>query len=165
MLNRLTYLLLIVLFTTATSMSAKDMSGKKTHQVIQPKASLTLASYSPGVIDNNGTLYVSGQIAYVNGAIPKFAVDGKTDMADQAKLVMENIGSVIRLAGYRFDDAVKVSVFMVDINDYAEFNEVYATYWPKGTTPPAREAMQVAALPGSKQGAPVLVEVSMILQK
>lgn len=121
--------------------------------------------YTPGVKLKNGMLFVSGQIAYVKEGIPDYATDGIDDMADQAKIVMENLEEILSSAGYNFNDAVKVSVFMTDIDNYDAFNKVYANYWQEGDFPPAREAIEISALPGSKAGAEVLVEVSLIAFK
>ncbi|CAD7848689.1 MAG: hypothetical protein [Olavius algarvensis Gamma 3 endosymbiont] len=110
-------------------------------------------------------LFVSGNIAYVDGAIPAYASDGKNDVQDQTKIVMESIGRILKAAGYDFDDALKVSVFLSDIKHYSAFNEIYGNYWKGDAKPPAREAFEVAALPGSKSGAPVLLEVSLIAGK
>ncbi len=124
-----------------------------------------IAPYTPGIKLKNGMLFVSGNIPYVNGAIPEYARDGKNDMEDQTKIVMENIKAVLDKAGYTFNDAVKVSVFMTDIKNYGAFNKVYGTYWGEGDIPPAREAIDIGALPGGKPNAEVLVEVSLIAAK
>lgn len=132
---------------------------------IYPAGNKPIAPYSPGVQVANGMLFVSGQIAYVDGAIPDHAKDGEDDVADQTKIVMENLRSVLDAAGYTFDDAVRATVFMTDINNYGAINQVYGTYWAEGKTPPARAAVEVSALPGGKPGAPVLVEISLIAAK
>ena len=132
---------------------------------IHPDGAKPIAPYSPGIKLTNGMLFISGQIPYVKGAIPDHAKDGKDDMADQTKIVMENLRAVLSEAGYSFDNAVRVTVFMTDIKNYGAFNKVYGTYWGEGKTPPARAAVEVSALPGGKPGAPVLVEVSMIAAK
>ncbi len=132
---------------------------------VYPKGAKPIAPYSPGIKLSNGLLFVSGQIPYVDGAIPEHASDGKDDMADQTKIVMENLRTVLSEAGYTFDDAVRVTVFMTDMKNYGAFNKVYGTYWGEGKTPPARAAVEVGELPGSKPNAPVLVEVSMIAAK
>ncbi|MEM9438929.1 MAG: Rid family hydrolase [Pseudomonadota bacterium] len=132
---------------------------------IYPAGNVPIAPYSPGVQVTNGMLFVSGQIAYVDGAIPDHAKDGKDDVADQTRIVMENLRTVLDEAGYTFDDAVRATVFMTDINNYGAINEVYGTYWGEGKIPPARAAVEVSALPGGKPDAPVLLEISMIAAK
>lgn len=132
---------------------------------VYPAGNVPIAPYSPGIQTANGFLFVSGQIAYVNGAIPEHARDGENDVQDQTAIVMDNLRSVMTEAGYDFNDAVRATVFMTDMANYGAFNEVYGTYWGEGEMPPARAAVEVGALPGGKPGAPVLVEVSMIAFK
>lgn len=158
-------LMLAGVLVAAAFATAQPTVAADAHKAIYPASVKPIAPYSPGILLKDGTLYISGNIPYVKGAIPAHAVDGKNDMEDQTKIVMENIRAVLDEAGYTFDDAVKVSVFMTDIANYGAFNKVYGTYWSDKETPPAREAVQVAGLPGAKPGAPVLVEVSMIAQK
>jgi len=79
---------------------------------------------------------------------------------------MENLQSVLVEAGMSFENVLKATVFITDMKFYGDFNKVYGPYWTdNGLTPPARAAVEVGALPGSKPGAPVLVEVSMIAGK
>lgn len=134
-------------------------------QGVYPAGNVPIAPYSPGIKTSNGFLFVSGQIAYVSGAIPALASDGENDVQDQTKIVMENLHAVLAEAGYDFNDAVRATVFLSDMSSYGAFNEVYGTYWGEGDLPPARAAVEVGALPGGKPGAPVLVEVSMIAYK
>ncbi len=129
---------------------------------VYPAGNKPIAPYSPGIKLSNGMLFVSGQIPYVKGAIPD---EAKNDVSAQTKIVMENLRSVLKEAGYDFDDVVRATVFITDMKNYGAFNKVYGTYWGEGKVPPARAAVEVGALPGSKPGAPVLVEVSMIAAK
>jgi reactive intermediate/imine deaminase len=111
-------------------------------------------------------LFISGQIPYVDGAIPAHASDGVDDIQDQTKIVMENLRAVLEEAGMSFANVVKATVFITDMKFYGDFNKVYGPHWTdQGLTPPARAAVEVGALPGSKPDAPVLVEVSMIAAK
>lgn len=139
--------------------------AQEAREGIYPAGNVPIAPYSPGIKTNNGFLFVSGQIAYVDGQIPEHARDGDNDVQDQTKIVMENIRSVMAEAGYDFNNAVRATVFMTDMGNYGAFNEIYGTYWDEGQLPPARAAVEVGALPGGKPGAPVLVEVSMIAFK
>ena len=132
---------------------------------VYPAGNVPIAPYSPGIATANGFLYVSGQIAYVDGSVPEHARDGENDVQDQTRIVMENLRGVPDEAGYDFDDAVRATVYLTDMGSYGAFNEVYATYWAEGGTPPSRAAVEVGALPGGKPGAEVLVEVSMIAFK
>lgn len=159
-MKKLCMLGLAALMAWATTAMAEDARTG-----VYPAGNVPIAPYSPGIKTANGFLYVSGQIAYVKGAIPEHARDGENDVQDQTKIVMENIRSVMEEAGYSFNDAVRATVFITDMNNYGAFNEVYGTYWKDGEMPPARAAVEVGALPGGKPGAPVLVEVSMIAYK
>jgi reactive intermediate/imine deaminase len=129
---------------------------------IYPAGIKPIAPYSPAIMYGN-LLFISGQIPYVKGAIPENA---KTDIMEQTKIVMENLKTVLSEAGMSFENVLKATVFITDMKNYGAFNKVYGPYWTdNGLTPPARAAVEVGALPGSKPGAPVLVEVSMIAGK
>ena len=126
---------------------------------IYPAGIKPIAPYSPAIMYGD-LLFISGQIPYVKGAIPENA---KTDIKEQTKIVMENLKTVLSEAGMSFKNVLKATVFITDMNNYGAFNKVYGPYWTdNGLTPPACAAVEVGALPGSKPGAPVLVEVSMI---
>jgi 2-iminobutanoate/2-iminopropanoate deaminase len=95
--------------------------------------------YSPAIQVGN-TLWVAGQI----GRDPATGQLGATT-ADQVRLAMDSIGELLEEAGFSFDDIVQAQVFLADLEDYDEMNEVYAGYF---TGPaPARAALQVARLP------------------
>ena len=86
-------------------------------------------------------VYTSGQIAIDarNGQL----IDG--GVKEQTKRVVENLRAVLAGAGLTLADVVKTTVYLVDMQDFADMNEVYATFFPKD--PPARATVQVAALP------------------
>ena len=65
--------------------------------------------------------------------------------AVQARRVMENLGALLEAAGLSFNHVVRTTVFLADMNDFAEFNEVYASYFSDPR--PARSTVQVARLP------------------
>ena len=67
------------------------------------------------------------------------------DTAAQARRVMENLGALLEAAGLSFNHVVRTTVFLADMNDFAEFNEVYASYFADPR--PARATVQVARLP------------------
>ena len=105
-------------------------------------------------IEKNGMLFISGQVpidpatgTVVNGGI-----------REQTIRVMENIGAILKAAGYSFDDVVKSTCLLNDMNNFAAMNEVYASYYP--TAPPARAAYGVVRLPLG-----VLVEIESIAMK
>ena len=115
-----------------------------------PKA---IGPYSQAVLSNN-TLYCSGQIA-INPKNGKLIID---NIANETSQVMKNISEVLKAANMCFKNVVKCSIFMKNLNDYNEINKVYSTYFKEN--PPAREAIQVSALPKN-----VNIEISVIAEK
>lgn len=101
---------------------------------------------------SNGILYISGQIA-INPATGAFVME---TIKEETKQVMENLGAVLAAAGLTFEHVVKSSIFISDMNNFAEINEVYGSYFDDATAP-ARETVEVARLPKD-----VHVEISMI---
>ncbi len=102
-----------------------------------PKA---IGPYSQG-IKANGFVFCSGQIPFD----PKSGEMVSGSITDQTKQSLTNVKGVIEAAGSSMDKVVKVTVFLKDMNDFAEMNEEYAK-WFTGT-PPARAAVEVARLP------------------
>ncbi len=98
-----------------------------------------LAPYSPAIQYGN-MIWVAGQI----GRDPETGELGATT-ADQVRFAMDSIGALLEKAGFGFDDIVQAQVFLADLDDYAEMNEVYGTYF--SGSPPARAALEVARLP------------------
>lgn len=98
-----------------------------------------VAPYSV-VTEANGFVFVSGQVALDPAGGPTPA-----DTAEQADLVLRNIGAILDELGLTYDDVVKTTVFLADIRDFATVNEVYARFFP--SEPPARSAIQAGALP------------------
>jgi len=76
---------------------------------------------------------------------------------EQTQQVMKNLGAVLEAAGSSFDHAIKCSIFLADMGDFATVNEIYAKAF--GEIPPARETVAVKTLPKE-----VLVEISMIAE-
>ena len=103
----------------------------------------------------NDLLFCSGQIALdpATGALVG------SDVKTQTEQVMKNISAVLAAAGASFDDVVKTTCFLTDINDFAEFNQIYGQYF---TGKPARSCVAVSALP---KGAVVEVEVIAEVKK
>jgi len=101
-----------------------------------------------------GTLYVSGQIPLVPGTMELV----RTGVADETLQVLENVGAILRHAGYGFADVVKTTIFISNMDDFATINEVYARYFTENQ--PARECVAVRTLPRN-----VNVEISVIAWK
>jgi 2-iminobutanoate/2-iminopropanoate deaminase len=115
------------------------------------KAPAPIGPYNQAVLKGN-TLYTSGQIA-LNPATMELVVD---DIESETKQVMKNMKAVLEAAGMTFENVVKTSIFISDMNDFGKINTVYGSYFNKKTAP-ARETVQVACLPKN-----VNVEISMI---
>jgi 2-iminobutanoate/2-iminopropanoate deaminase len=103
-------------------------------------APAAIGPYSQAV-KAGGFLFVSGQIPLdpATGGL----VDG--DVRAQTRRVLENLGGILTAAGASFDRVVKTTVYLVDMNDFAAMNEIYATFF--GTPAPARATVQVGRLP------------------
>ena len=111
-----------------------------------PKA---IGPYSQAVMAG-GMLFVSGQIP-IN---PQTGELSTADISEQTKLVMDNIGAILKAAGLSYENIVKTTCLLADINDFAAMNKAYAEYFP--TNPPARSAFAVKDLP---KGARLEIEV------
>jgi len=121
--------------------------------IATPNAPKAIGPYSQAILINN-TLYCSGQIA-IN---PEDGELITSDITTETKQVMKNLGAVLEEAGMAFENVVKCSIFMKNILQYTEINQVYAEYFDKN--PPAREAVEVSVLPKN-----VNVEISLIAVK
>jgi 2-iminobutanoate/2-iminopropanoate deaminase len=102
-----------------------------------------------------------GDFLFVSGQIPMDAVSGeiiKSGIQDETEKVMQNLAAILKEAGMDFSNVIKSSIFITDMHQFAQINEVYAKYFP--TDAPARECVQVAALPKF-----VNVEISVIASK
>ena len=112
-----------------------------------------IGPYSQAILSGN-TLYCSGQIA-MDTVTGNLVIDNITEETTQ---VLKNILTVLKAADMSFENVVKCSIFMKDMNDYSAINEVYAKSFSEN--PPAREAVQVSVLPKN-----VNVEISIIAVK
>ncbi len=103
-------------------------------------APAAVGAYSQA-ISGNGFVFCSGQIALdpATGELVKGSV------ADETRRCMENLAAVLEAAGSALVHIVKVTAYLTDIDDFAEFNETYRNF--VGGDPPARAAVGVAALP------------------
>jgi len=102
-----------------------------------------------------------GNFLFVSGQIPSNPVTGEvvsSDIKAEAKQVMENLGAILSDAGFGFSNVIKTTIFLTDMQTFAQVNEVYGSYFTDNF--PARETVQVAALPKN-----VNVEISVIASK
>ena len=88
-----------------------------------------------------GLLFVSGQIA-IDPTTGKL-IDGSP--VEQARLIMKNIGAILKEAGASYGDIVKCDIYVTDLGQFKAINEVYAKFFE--TEPPARATVEVSALP------------------
>ncbi|HYJ24413.1 MAG TPA: Rid family detoxifying hydrolase [Acidimicrobiia bacterium] len=115
-----------------------------------PSAPKAMGPYSFAA-EAGGLVFLSGQVALD----PATGERRPDDVEVQARQVMDNIGVILGDVGLTYQDIVKTTIFMADMADYPKVNDVYGSYF--GTEPPARSAIQAAALPGG-----FLVEIEVV---
>ena len=113
-----------------------------------------IGPYNQAVKTGN-TLYISGQIPLKAGSME--LLNGT--IKEETQLVMENLQSILEAAGMTFENVVKSSIFIDDMKNFGEVNQVYGAYFDNDTAP-ARETVAVKTLPKS-----VRIEISMIAVK
>ena len=113
-----------------------------------------IGPYSQAVLFD-GTLYTSGQIAID----PQSGKLISGDIKKETEQVMNNIGAVLKEAGMDFQNVLKTSIFIKDMNDFQKINEVYGSFFDEASAP-ARETVEVARLPKD-----VNVEISVLARK
>ena len=122
-----------------------------TRQIQTEEAPQAIGPYSQAIVAGN-LVFCSGQIALD----PRTGtIVGADDVRVQATQVMQNLEAVLRAAGASFPQVVKTTIFLADLQDFGNVNEVYARYFP--SQPPARATVQAAGLP---RGA--LIEIEAI---
>ena len=112
-----------------------------------------IGPYSQAVLSGN-TLFASGQIAID----PKTGELNMDSIEVETEQVIQNIKAVLQEANMTFENIVKCSIFLSDMDSFSRVNEVYGKYF--STNPPARETVEVSCLPKS-----VNVEISFIAIK
>jgi 2-iminobutanoate/2-iminopropanoate deaminase len=116
-----------------------------------PEAPLAVGPYSHAVR--------VGDLLFCSGQIPLDPVTSQlvgSTAADQARRCLENLQAVCRAADASLTDAVRMTIYMTDLNEFGDVNEVYGSFFPD--RPPARVALGVAALPREAQ-----VEIDAII--
>ena len=122
--------------------------------ITTPNAPAPIGPYNQAVLTGN-TLYTSGQIA-INPETGELVLE---DIKTETKQVMTNLQAVLDAAGMTFENVIKSSIFISNMDDFASINEIYGSYFNDDTAP-ARETVQVARLPKN-----VNVEISVIAIK
>ncbi|MCC7175181.1 MAG: reactive intermediate/imine deaminase [Bryobacterales bacterium] len=115
------------------------MSGRK-RVITSPKAALPIGPYSQA-IQAGGFIFVAGEKG-IDRTTGKIVPGG---IAAETRQTLENIQAILEAAGATLDDAVSCTVHMVDLNEFAAMNQVYAEYFREA--PPGRTTVQVPALP------------------
>lgn len=113
-----------------------------------------IGPYSQGIQAANGLIYTSGQL-------PIDMATGELEIADIKKATrhaLDNVKAILEAGGASMENVIKTLVFLTDMADFADMNEVYATYFPH--TPPARSCVAVAALP---KGAKLEIEAVAVI--
>ena len=102
---------------------------------------------APGAIGPYSQGIQAGNLIFTSGQLPLNQTTGEltSDIRSATKQSLENVKNILESAGSSMDKIVKTLIFLKDMNDFAEMNEVYGSYFP--TNPPARSAVQVARLP------------------
>ncbi len=121
--------------------------SKVIHSADAPKA---IGPYSQAI--------QAGNLVFLSGQIPLDPVSGQIvegDIKAQTERVMENLSAVLKAAGIDFQHVVKSTIYLVDLNEFAQVNEIYGKRFHEN--PPARATVQVAALPRGSR-----VEIDLI---
>ncbi len=116
-------------------------------------------SKAPAAIGPYSQAIIAGKTLYASGQIPIDPATGEikgSDIAEQARQVMRNIGAILNEAGYSYKEVVKTTCFLADMEDFAAFNSVYEKYFTENEKP-ARSCVAVKTLPKN-----VLCEVEVI---
>jgi 2-iminobutanoate/2-iminopropanoate deaminase len=108
----------------------------------------------------NQAIAASGQMLFVAGQIPldpqTGEIVGAGDVAKQTQQVMANLEAILKAAGANWDNVVKTTVFLTDLQNFAAMNQIYASYFQQEIAP-ARACVEVSRLPKD-----VLVEIDCI---
>lgn len=115
-----------------------------------PEAPKAIGPYSQAVVVN-GLLFTSGQIA-IN---PKSNQIEAETIEEQTKQVMKNLHALLRASNASFDNVVKTTIFLKDMNTFGTVNEIYGSYFSNHK--PARSTVEVSRLPKD-----VLIEIELI---
>ncbi len=110
------------------------------HAIQTVAAPAAIGPYSQAICAGD-TLWLSGQIALD----PTTMTLVGESAAEQAEQVLKNLGAVLTAAGFGYGDLVQCTIYLVDMDDFAAVNEVYARYMPD--PPPSRATVEVSRLP------------------
>ena len=148
-MNKISLVFLICLLTGSLSYSQE--TGTKT--IFSADAPKVVGPYSQAIMAGN-TLYVAGNIAI----IPETGQMDTLTFEAEVRRILDNMGAVLKEAGMSFGNVVKATVFLTDLKNYTIMNSIYGEYFKE--KPPARETVQVVALPKGAH-----IEISCIAVK
>ena len=132
----------------------KGKVGTKT-VIATERAPKAIGPYSQAVCVG-GLVFTAGQVAL--DPVHQVILGG--GISEQTARVLENLKEILEAAGTSLDRAVKATVYLKDMNDFAAMNAVYGTYLaPEGVTPPARTTVEVSRLPKD-----ALVEIDLVAE-
>jgi 2-iminobutanoate/2-iminopropanoate deaminase len=144
---RVAFLLMFSIFFLLSTISGGKMEKKV---VFTEKAPKPIGPYSQAIIAGN-LIFTAGQIP-IDPATNQ-VVQG--DIKEQTRRVLENLRAILESVGATFDDVVKVTIYMKDLNEFSAMNEVYSEYFKN--SPPARTTVEVSRLPRD-----VKIEIDLI---
>jgi 2-iminobutanoate/2-iminopropanoate deaminase len=116
-------------------------------------APAAIGAYSQAVMAG-GVLYTSGQL----GLVPATGSLAGDDIKSQSEQALLNLKAIVLAAGFTMDDVVKTTVFLSDIAQFSEFNDIYSSFFSQN--PPARSCVAVKALPKN-----AIVEIELVASK
>ena len=122
------------------------------HTIYSKEAPEPIGPYTQAVQYGN-TIFLSGQIG-----IDRTGEFVSEDVVEQTKQAMKNIGFVLKEAGLSYENIIKTSIFLKDMNDFPKVNDAYASYFQDQF--PARETVEVSRLPKDAK-----VEISVVVGK
>ena len=114
---------------------------------------------APAAIGPYSQAYEVGNLVYASGQIPVDPVTGQAPdgIKAQAEQSCRNVGAILEAAGLTYENVVKTTCFLADMNDFQQFNEVYSEYF---TSKPARRCVAVRSIPKG-----LLCEIEVIAEK
>lgn len=128
--------------------------------VTKNKREVILTKAAPAPIGPYSQAIKTGHMLYVSGQIG-FNAEGKLDSTSvetECKQVMENIKAIVEASGLNMGQVAKATIYTTDLKNFSRINEVYKTYFT--SNPPARETIQVSALPKGAH-----IEISVIAEE
>ena len=122
--------------------------------------SIITTTNAPAPIGPYNQAVLSGNMLFISGQICIDPATGELknkDIQEETQQVMKNLSAILQQAGFSFDNVIKTTIFLTDMHQFGEVNTIYGSFFEAKAGFPARETVQVSALPKF-----VNVEISMI---